>query len=90
MKNNTIFQFIKPVTQFIERKMVFVFSFLNKHYTPLAVIVMIILGFIFFYITSYLLRYNHWNYWLWKNRALTKAIYFSIVLISIKILIGVM
>lgn len=90
MKKNAIFQIIKPITQYIERKMAFFFNFLNKYYTPLAIVSLIVLGTIIIFLTSYLLRYNHWNYWVWKNRAIVKSIYFSIVLLVLKFLIGVM
>ena len=70
--------------------MAFMFVFLNRHYTPLAVVSLFIAAAVFFFVTSYLFRYTHWNYWLWKNRAVTKTIYFGMVLIALKIILGVM
>lgn len=90
MKITAIFKFLKPVSDFIERKMAVTFIFLNKHYTPLAVVVLIVLETTFFFVTCYLFRFNHWNYWLWKNRAIMKSIYFGIILLVIKLIIGVM
>ena len=89
MKSFTVFQVLKPLIQFLDRKTAFVFGFLRKHYTPLAVVVLAITGTIVLFVTSYLFRYNHWNYWLWKSRAVTQALYFCIVLIAMKLLIGV-
>jgi len=91
MKNHlVIFQLIKPVTRFIEKKMTNFLLYLNKNYTPVAVIVLIICSTIFFFVTNYIFRYSHWNYWLWKSRAMTSSIYFALVLIAIKFLIGSM
>ena len=90
MQYIAVFQSLKPAIKFLEQKTASLFRFLNNHYTPLAVVALTVLGSIFFFITSFLLRYNHWNYWLWKKRAITKSIYFGIILLILKILIGVM
>ena len=90
MNNTAFFQFLAPITHFITRKMAVFLSFLHKHYTPLAILVLAVSATIFFFVTGYLFRYSHWNYWLWKNRAAAKSIYFGILLIVIKILIGVL
>ena len=90
MKSLAIFQFLKPLTRFLERKMAWFVFFLEKRYTPLAVVALIILGTIFFFVTSYLFRYNHWNYWLWKSRAVTQSVCFGTILVAIKLVLGAM
>ena len=90
MRSVAILQFLKPFTRFFERKMAFMFYFLDRYLTPLAIIVLIICGALYFFFTSYLFRYTQWNYWLWKKRALAKTIYFGMVLGVLKILTGVM
>ncbi|MBQ8680332.1 MAG: hypothetical protein IJ530_11290 [Treponema sp.] len=90
MRTIAIFQVLKPLTRFLERKMAWLVFFLEKHYTPLAVVALIILGTVFFFVTSYLFRYNHWNYWLWKSRALVKTVYFGTILVAIKLVLEAM
>ena len=90
MRGLAIFSLLKPLTRFLERKMAFLFAFANRHFTPLAVVVIILCGTIFFFVSEYLFRYSHWNWWLWKSRAVTKTIYFGTVIIALKILLGVM
>ena len=82
---------IKPLLSFVEKELAAVFRYLNRHYTSLAIVALIIIGTIFFFIQSYICRYNHASYWLWKNRAITKALWFGTVLLILKILLmGVM
>ena len=90
MRSIAILQFLKPFTRFFERKMAYAFGFLDRHLTPLAIVVLIICAAVYFFSTSYLFRYTNWNYWLWKSRALTKTIYFGMILVVLKILTGVM
>lgn len=90
MRSLAMFSLLKPIMRLFEREIICLFAFLNRHYTPLAVVVMVLGGAIFFFFTSYLFRYNHWNYWLWKNRAITKTIYLGIVLITLKVILGVL
>lgn len=85
-----IFQFLKPLTRFLERKISFLFVFLDRHYTALSVVVLFIAGGTVIFVTSYLFRYTYWNYWLWKSRAVTKTIYLGVVLVALKIILGAM
>ena len=87
MKSLAILQFLRPLERFLERKMACLVLFLERRYTPLAVVALIILGTVFFFVTSYLFRYNHWNYWLWKSRAATQSVCFGTILVAIKLVL---
>ncbi|MBQ8678321.1 MAG: hypothetical protein IJ530_00995 [Treponema sp.] len=90
MGSAAILRLLKPLMRFLERKLSFLLVFLDRHYTPLSVVVLVITGGAVIFVTSYLLRYNHWNYWLWKSRAVTKTICLGAVLVTLKIILGVM
>ncbi|MBQ9622561.1 MAG: hypothetical protein IJR39_04390 [Treponema sp.] len=70
--------------------MAFLFAFADRHLTLLAVAVIILCGMTFFFVSEYLFRYNHWNYWLWKSRAVTRSLCFGTVVATLKILLGVL
>lgn len=90
MGSAAILRLLKPLTRVLERKLSFLLAFLDRHYTPLAVVALAIAGGAVIFVTSYLLRYRYWNYWLWKSRAVTKTICLGAVLAALKIIMGVM
>lgn len=79
---------IKPVCNFIEQKLHSCLSFLERHYTWLSLIVIFGIGIIIIFVTTYLFRFNYYNFRFWKTRAITKAVYFGIILLAIKILLS--
>lgn len=89
MRGISVLNFARPFARFIERKAFHLIAFLDRFYTPLAVVVLAILGSAVIFITTYLSRYSRWNYWMWRSRALTKAVYFVALLIIIKFTLGV-
>lgn len=52
-----------------------IMNFLKVRYTPLFMLVLFISGVFCFFILSYTFRYNHFDYWRWKNRAIRKTIF---------------
>lgn len=90
MARISFLHFIKPFERLLERKAGILISALDRFYTPLAVVVLAILGAALIFITSYLSRYRSWNYWMWRRRALMKAIYFASLLVIIKFILGAM
>lgn len=79
---------LRPLTRLVGREFAAAAAFLSRHYTFLAVMVLSIAGGAFFFAQSYLQRYRHWNYWLWKSRAVSKTINFAAILFALKLMIG--
>lgn len=88
---NAIFEFLKKSSLVfflkLRRRLFYFLYFLEKHYTPLAILILIICGSVLFFITSYLSRYSKWDYWRWKSRAIKKTLVFTIILVAIKIIL---
>ena len=59
--------------------------FLNLHFTPLALLLFITAGSALIFIMSYVFRYSHYDYWTWRNRAVSKVFCWCFTLIAIKI-----
>ncbi len=88
MAGTSVLNFARLSARFIESKAFILFFFLDKFYTPLAVVMLAIIGSALIFITTYLSRYSRWNYWMWRRHALTRAIYFVSLLIIIKFILG--
>ncbi len=85
-----IFSAVKSskIFHLINYKLIYIFHYLNKILTPLAILVFIIAGSVLIFITSYLMRFKNPYFWLWKNYAAQKIIFFIVILIIIKFLLG--
>ncbi len=83
-----VIRLLRPLTRIAEREFAAAIAFLSRHYTFLAVMALSIVGGAFFFAECYLSRYKHWNYWLWKSRAVTKTINFAAILFALKLMIG--
>lgn len=84
---NRILQAVKSsgITRILNARLAHILHFLNLHFTPLALLVFITAGSVLIIIASYVFRYSHYDYWGWKNRAVSKAFCWCITLIAIKI-----
>ena len=71
----------------ISRRIISSINWIAQYYTPLAVIVISIVGGILIVIGCYLGRYNFYNYWNWKQRAFRKVFFFILTLVLLKLFI---
>lgn len=76
---------IKPVMVSAERRISEILSFLCSHYTWLSVLAIFICGAAFIWIRTSMTRYSFYNYDMWKSRALSRSIYFGLLLVIIKV-----
>lgn len=60
----------------------------DSRFTYLFILLITIISTIMFFLFEYLNRYNKYDYWKWKTRALFKSIKLSIFLILLKVVIG--
>lgn len=60
---------------------------LNKCYTPLAILLLFICGSIAIYAWAYIFKYNRYDFWLWKTRAIFKIITYTLFLVITKIIL---
>lgn len=84
---NRILQALKSsgIIRILNARLTNILHFLNLHFTPLALLVFITAGSVLIFITSYVFRYSHYDYWNWRKRAVSKAFCWCITLIAIKI-----
>ena len=73
------------IIRILNARLAHILHFLNLHFTPLALLVFITAGSVLILITSYIFRYSRYDYWTWKNRAVSKAFCWCITLMAIKI-----
>ena len=71
----------------ISRRITHYISWICGYYTPLAAIVISIVGGILIVIGCYLGRYNFYNYWNWKQRAFRRVFFFIMTLVLLKLFI---
>lgn len=83
----SIAPYLNRVLRLIDRKVSWVIWFLKSHYTWLSVIVFVVAGCIFIFLKAWFCRYDWFDWWRWKGRALRKCIFFSLTLCVAKILI---
>lgn len=69
----------------LNARLAYILHFLNLHFTPLALLVFITAGSVLIFITSYIFRYSHYDYWTWRRRAVSKTFCWCITLMAIKI-----
>lgn len=73
------------IIRILNARLAHILHFLNLHFTPLALLVFIIAGSVLIFITSYIFRYSHYDYWTWRRRAVSKVFCWCITLMAIKI-----
>ena len=73
------------IIRILNARLAHILHFLNLHFTPLSLLVFIAAGSVLIFITSYVFRYSHYDYWNWRNRAVSKAFCLCLTLIAIKI-----
>lgn len=73
------------IIRILNARLAYILHFLNLRFTPLALLVFITAGSVLIFITSYIFRYSHYDYWTWRRRAVSKAFYWCITLMAIKI-----
>ena len=64
--------------------------FIKSHYTWLGILVLMILGGIFLFTVSWIFRYDRYDWWRWKRRAVFRFIRYALTLCAAKILILIM
>ena len=64
--------------------------FVKSHYTWLSILVFMILGGIFIFTVSWICRYDRYDWWRWKRRAVFRFIRYALTLCAAKILILIM
>ena len=79
----------RPLMLRAERELSYLLALVGRYYTPLALLVLFITGAAFIFATGYLFRYANWNYWLWKSRAVTRTLCYGAILVTLKLLLGV-
>ena len=75
------------IIRILNARLAYILHFLNTHFTPLALLVFIISGTVLILITSYIFRYSHYDYWIWRKRAVSKAFCWCVTLMAIKIIL---
>mgnify|MGYP007069919516 CR=1 FL=1 len=88
MRPAAIFRLLQPVIRFLDKKMAALLHFLRIHYTPLAVIVLVVTGSAAIYALAYLTRYDSWNFRAWRQKAISKIVWYSGLLIASKIVLS--
>ena len=73
------------IIRILNARLAHILHFLNLRFTPLALLVFITAGSVLIFITSYVFRYSNYDYWNWRNRAVSKAFCLCLTLIAIKI-----
>ena len=73
------------IIRILNARLANILHFLNLRFTPLALLVFITAGSVLIFITSYVFRYSHYDYWNWRNRAVSKVFCWCFTLIAIKI-----
>ena len=64
--------------------------FIKSHYTWLSLLVLLILGGICIFTVSWISRYDRFDWWRWKRRAVFRFIRYALTLCAAKILILIM
>ena len=77
----------KSFFRFLRRKFIHFVNFLNLHYTPVVIAVLMIFGLITIVTLEYVFRYDKYDFWLWKQRAIKKSILYFISLILLKLIL---
>lgn len=73
------------IIRILNERLAYILHFLNLHFTPLALLLFITAGSVLIFIMSYVFRYSHYDYWNWRNRAVSKVFCWCFTLIAIKI-----
>lgn len=61
-----------------------VLYFIDSHFTYLSILLIGIIGSIIFFSVGYMCRYNKYDFWRWKSRALFRSIRLCLILVSLK------
>ena len=64
--------------------------FVKSHYTWLGILILMVLGGIFIFTVSWICRYDRYDWWRWKRRAVFRFIRYALTLCAAKILILIM
>ena len=78
------------IIRILNARLAYILHFLNLRFTPLALLVFITAGSVLIFITSYIFRYSHYDYWTWRRRAVSKAFCWCITLMAIKITLRIL
>lgn len=73
------------IIRILNARLAYILHFLNLRFTPLALLLFITAGSVLIFIMSYVFRYSHYDYWNWRNRAVSKVFCWCFTLIAIKI-----
>ena len=85
-----VLRLVRPFLHRAERELLYLIAFAESRYTWLLVLVLFIVGSALIFAAAYLNRYAYWNYWFWKSRAIAKISCYGAMLVTLKILLGVL
>lgn len=74
----------RKISFFLNRRAAWLLHFLDKRYTMLSIVVIGTAGTLFYFLCQSLLRYNYFDWWRWKERALWSSIKLWVLLFLIK------
>lgn len=75
------------IIRMLLQKVYYLAYYINARYTPLAILIFFIFGNIMIYTWAYLCRFNQYDFWLWKTRAILNIMIYTIALIMAKIIL---
>ena len=75
----------KKLLGLFNKKSAYWLCFTSSHFTFLAVIIFIITGGLIIFVTSYIVRYDRYDYWHWKQRALSKILKYCLIILLLKL-----
>lgn len=75
------------IENILSQKISWLIWFVKSHYTWLSVLVLLIMGGIFIFTVSWICRYDRWDFWRWKRRAVFSFVRYALTLCVARILI---
>ena len=80
----------RKVERIMSQKIGWGIWFIKSHYTWLSFLLLLIAGGILIFTVSWICRYDKFDWWRWKRRAVFKFIRYALTLCAAKILILIM
>ena len=80
----------RKVERIMSQKIGWGIWFIKSHYTWLSFLLLLTAGGIFIFTVSWLCRYDRFDWWRWKRRAVFRFIRYALTLCAAKILILIM
>lgn len=81
MDFNILFRNISII---LKGKLIDVLYYIDNHFTNLVILLVVSIGTILFFICGYIFRYNKYDFWRWKARAVIRSIRLFVFLFLLK------